>query len=390
MQAKPSVWRSVRSGLVMAMLLVLVPVAATAGDSLKIAVVMPLTGPVAAAGDDLKGGVLMKVDAVNAAGGVNGVKVEPVFYDDQCEPREAALVAMSIATTPEIVAIVGHMCSSAHLAALPTYLREGIPAVTPTATSEVISAKNRDEDGKVWSFRTVYRDDFQGKFLAKYMAKVMGLHRVALLYENSDYGLGLKKSFLKQARRRGLTVVGVEAYKKGDQDFTPLLTKLRAAEPQGLCIAGYYGEAALIANQARKVGLRGPLFGPDALDSPDYMRLAGPASEGTFMTAPMLLGGPGSDGQRFSAAYRERFQRDPAWMSAYAYDTMGVVLAAVVKAGPHREGIRDALAAMTSPETGFVGITGTLYFNATGDCLRPAFVKMVRDGKFVAAPGQLD
>ena len=214
MQAKPSVWRSVRSGLVMAMLLVLVPVAATAGDSLKIAVVMPLTGPVAAAGDDLKGGVLMKVDAVNAAGGVNGVKVEPVFYDDQCEPREAALVAMSIATTPEIVAIVGHMCSSAHLAALPTYLREGIPAVTPTATSEVISAKNRDEDGKVWSFRTVYRDDFQGKFLAKYMGKVMGLRRVAVLYENSDYGIGLKKSFLKQARRRGLTVVGVEATRR--------------------------------------------------------------------------------------------------------------------------------------------------------------------------------
>jgi len=214
MQAKRSVWRLVRSGLAMAMLLVLVPFAATAGDSLKIAVVLPLTGPVAAAGEDLRGAVLLKVDAVNAAGGVNGVPVEPVFYDDQCEPREAALVAMSIATTPEIVAIVGHMCSSAHLAALPTYLREGIPAVTPTATSEVISAKNRDEDGKVWSFRTVYRDDFQGKFLAKYMGKVMGLRRVAVLYENSDYGIGLKKSFLKQARRRGLTVVGVEATRR--------------------------------------------------------------------------------------------------------------------------------------------------------------------------------
>ena len=116
---------------------------------------------------------IMKVDEINAAGGINGKKLEVVFFDDQCEPREAATVSTSIVNDPEIVGIVGHLCSSAHLAGLPAYVREGIPAITPTATSVAISDKNKDEDGKVWSFRNVYRDDFQGKFLADYIDKVM-------------------------------------------------------------------------------------------------------------------------------------------------------------------------------------------------------------------------
>lgn len=151
-------------------------VPALAGETVKIAVAAPLTGTVAAAGEDIKAGVVMQVAAVNAAGGIGGKPVELVPFDDLCEPREAALVAQAVARAPDIIGVVGHMCSSAHLAALPTYVREGIPVVTPTATSVVISSRNRDEEGRVWSFRTV-RDDFQGKFLAKYMAKVMGFKR---------------------------------------------------------------------------------------------------------------------------------------------------------------------------------------------------------------------
>jgi branched-chain amino acid transport system substrate-binding protein len=371
-------------------LLVLTPCPARAAATVvKIAVAVPLTGNVAAAGDDIKAAVRMMVDATNAAGGVGGAKVELVSFDDLCEPREAALVAASIVRDPDIVGVIGHMCSSAHLAALPAYVREGVPVISPTATSVVIAARNRDEQGKVWSFRTVYRDDFQGKFLAKYMAKVMGLGKAALLYENTDYGLGLKKAFLKQAGRRHLALVAVEAYKKGDLDFTALLTKIKAAGPQGLFIAGNYAEGALIASQAASVGLAVPKFGADALDNPDYIRLAGPAAEDTYLTAPALDETPGSAGGRFVAAFAQRFGRQPSWMSAYAYDAAGVLLSAVAKAGPDRDKVRAALAAMTGPGSAYAGIAGPIFFDASGDCRRPAFVKVVRNGAFVAAPQQL-
>lgn len=363
--------------------------AAHAGDTIKIAVPSPYTGSAAGFGENVKSGVAMKLEEINAAGGVNGKKIEAVYLDEQCEPREAATVATSIVNDSEIVGIVGHLCSSAHLAALPTYVREGIAAVTPTATNSTIGEKNKDEDGKVWSFRNVYRDDFQGKFLADYASKVMGLKKIAVFYENNDYGIGLKDAFIKEAGKIGLTIVGEEAYKKGDQDFTPQLTKMKGAEPQAMFVAGYYPEGALIADQAKKIGLDVPKFGADGFDNADYIKLGGPAADDTYLTAPFLAESAGPAAKKFIADFKAKYNREVDWMSANAYDAAGILVEAIAKVGPDRAKIRDYLAGMNTPEKGFKGVTGNNYFDASGDCQKPAFVKMVKGGKFVPAPKQM-
>ena len=363
---------------------------ALAAGTIKIAAPAAFTGSAAGYGDNIKAGVTMKVDAINAAGGINGSKIEVVFLDDQCEPREAATVSTSIVNDPDIVGIVGHLCSSAHLAGLPAYVREGVPAITPTATSVAISGKNKDEQGKVWSFRNVYRDDFQGKFLADYISKVLGLTKVAVFYENNDYGIGLKEAFVKEAKALGLTVVGEEAYKKGDQDYTPQLTKLKSAGPQALFIAGYYQEGALIADQAVKLGLTVPKFGADGFDNADYIKLGGKAADNTFLTAPFLAETASPEAKAFIEAFKARFKRDIDWMSANAYDATGLLAQAIATVGPDRTKIRDYLAGITTPEKGYKGITGNNYFDAAGDCLKPAFVKEVKDGAFVPAAKQMN
>ncbi len=361
-----------------------------AEGTIKIAVPSPYTGSAAGYGENVKAGVVMKIDEINAAGGVNGKKLEAVYLDEQCEPREAATVSTSIANDPDIVGIVGHLCSSAHLAALPTYVREGVPAISPTATSVAISDKNKDEKGKVWAFRNVYRDDFQGKFLADYVDKVLGLKKVAVFYENNDYGIGLKEAFVKEGKKLGLTIVGEEAYKKGDQDYTPQLTKLKAAAPQAMFIAGYYPEGALIADQAKKIGLSVPKFGADGFDNADYMKLGGAAVEDTYLTAPFLAETAGADAKKFIEDFKAKYKRDVDWMSANAYDATGMLAAAIAKAGADRTKIRDYLAGMDSPEKGYKGVTGVNYFDASGDCQKPANVKMVKDGAFVPAPKQMN
>ncbi|EFL51324.1 Extracellular ligand-binding receptor [Solidesulfovibrio fructosivorans JJ]] len=363
---------------------------AGAADTIKIAVPSPYTGSAAGFGENVKAGVAMKIDEVNAAGGVNGKKIEAVYLDEQCEPREAATVSSSIVNDPEIVGIVGHLCSSAHLAALPTYVREGIAAISPTATNISISDKNKDEQGKVWSFRNVYRDDFQGKFLADYIDKVMGLKKVAVFYENNDYGIGLKDAFVKEAKKLGLNVVGEEAYKKGDQDFTPQLTKLKGGAPQAMFIAGYYPEGALIADQAKKIGLNVPKFGADGFDNADYIKLGGAAADDTYLTAPFLADTAGPDAKKFIDAFKAKYKREVDWMSANAYDAAGMMIQAISKVGPDRAKIRAYLAGMNTPEKGYKGVTGVNYFDANGDCQKPAFVKMVKGGKFVPAPKQMN
>jgi branched-chain amino acid transport system substrate-binding protein len=364
--------------------------AARAGGTIKIAVPSPYTGSAAGFGENVKAGVVMKLEEINAAGGVDGKKIEAVYLDEQCEPREAATVATSIVNDADIVGIVGHLCSSAHLAALPTYVREGIAAITPTATNVTIGEKNKDESGKAWSFRNVYRDDFQGKFLADYASKVMGLKKVAVFYENNDYGIGLKDAFIKEAGTVGLTVVGQEAYKKGDQDFTPQLTKLKGAAPEAMFIAGYYPEGALIADQAKKIGLDIPKFGADGFDNADYIKLGGAAADNTYLTAPFLAESAGADAKKFIEAFKAKYKREVDWMSANAYDAAGILIQAIAKVGPDRAKIRDYLAGIDSPDKGYKGVTGNNYFDASGDCQKPAFVKMVKDGKFVPAPKQMN
>ena len=370
--------------LLLACVLALVSAPAFA-KTVKIACASPFTGPAAAYGDNVKAGVEMKVEEVNKAGGINGAQVEVVWMDELCDPKEAATVSTKIARDKEIVGIVGHLCSSAHLAALPTYVRQGIATISPTATNVTISDLNKDRKGLVWSFRDVYRDDFQGGFLARYAKEALGLKKVAVFYENNDYGIGLKDAFVAKAKELGLAVVGEEAYVKGTADFTPQLTKLKAGSPEGIFISGYYNEGALIATQAKKLGMNVLKFGADGLDNADYIKLAGDASEGTYLTTPFLPDAANDIGKKFLADFEARYKRDVDYMSVNAYDAAGILLQAIEKAGPDRAKIREYMAGMNSPEKGFMGASGLTYFNEHGDAQKPAFVKMVKGGEFVTA-----
>ncbi len=359
-------------------------------EPITIAVASPYTGALAGYGDNVKAGVTLKVEEINDQGGINGKQIKVEWMDEQCEPREAATVSSRIAQNKKIVGVVGHLCSSAHLAALPTYLRHGVPVISPTATSVAVSDQSKDREGRTWAFRVVYRDDYQGEFLAQYAEQILGLEKIAVFYENNDYGIGLKDAFVAKANELGLNIIGEEAYVKGASDFNPQLTKLKKNDPDGLFISGYYPEGSLIASQADAQGMDVAKFGADGFDNADYIELAGKSSENTYLTVPFLADVAGGKAQQFMDDFKERFDRDVDWMSANAYDAAGILLQAIAEAGADREKIREHLASINSPEKAYNGIAGQTYFNEKGDTPKPAFVKMVKDGKFVPAPEQMD
>ena len=353
---------------------------AAAADVIKIGVAGPYTGGAAAYGDNIKAGVSLKIKEINAAGGINGKQVEAVWGDDLCEPKDAGNVGSKFATDKDIVAVIGHVCSSATLAAMPIYVRHNLVAISATSTNVTIP-----DVGKGWFFRNCYTDDFQSQFLARYVKSALGLSKVAIFHENNDYAIGLKEAFVSEAKNIGLEVVGVEAYVKGTTDFGPQLTKLLAEKPDAIFLCGYYQEGALVANQARKKGFDGVLFGADGIDNADYIKLAGAAADNTYISVPFLAEAASEDGKAFAAAFEKETGRASDWMSANAYDCMGILAAAIAKVGPDRVKIREALAAMSSPETGFKGVTGNTFFDAKGNCQKPAFIKKVEGGNFVPA-----
>jgi len=368
-------------GLVFGLALVFGITTGAMAENIRIGVGSPFTGDLAAYGDNIKAGVNLKLKEINDAGGINGQKIELVWGDDLCAPKDAGTVASKFAADKSIVAVIGHLCSSATLAAMPIYVRAGLPAISPTSTNPTIG-----DVGKGWFFRNCYTDDFQGKYLAsEVVPKLLGKNSVAIFYENNDYAIGLKDSFMAGAKSAGIKVTGVEAYVAKTTDFTPQLTKLLRDKPDTIFLCGYHPEGALIAGQARKLGFNGPLFGADGIDNEDYIKIGGKATDNTYCTVPFLASSAGPEGQAFAKRFKEAYGRDVDWMSANAYDCLGILAQVIAKTGADRKKIREGLAAINSEDNGYKGITGLTYFDKKGDCAKPAFVKMVKDGKFVAA-----
>jgi branched-chain amino acid transport system substrate-binding protein len=350
-------------------------------DNIRIGVAAPYTGDLAGYGDNIKAGVTLKLQEINGAGGINGRKVEILWGDDLCAPKEAGTVGAKFAADKTIVAVIGHLCSSATLAAMPIYVRAGMPSISPTSTNPTIG-----DVGKGWFFRNCYTDDFQGKYLASYVVpKLLKKKKVAIFYENNDYAIGLKDSFVAGANEAGVTVTGTEAYVAKTTDFTPQLTKLLRDKPDTIFLCGYHPEGALIAGQARKLGFHGPLFGADGIDNTDYIKIGGKAADNTYLTVPFLAASAGPAGKAFAESFEKATGREVDWMSANAYDCLGILAQVIAKVGPDRKKIREGLAAINSKENGYKGVTGLTYFDSKGDCFKPAFVKKVANGKFVAA-----
>ena len=374
-------WKFLLMGLVLGLACVFGITTGASAENIRIGVASPFTGDLAAYGDNIKAGVALKLKEINDAGGINGQKVELVWGDDLCAPKDAGTVASKFAADKSIVAVIGHLCSSATLAAMPIYVRAGLPAISPTSTNPTIG-----DVGKGWFFRNCYTDDFQGKYLASYVVpKLLGKNSVAIFYENNDYAIGLKDSFMAGAKSAGVKVTGAEAYMKGTADFTPQLTKLLRDKPDTIFLCGYHPEGALIAGQSRKLGFNGPLFGADGIDNEDYIKIGGKATENTYCTVPFLASSAGPAGQKFAQQYKTAYGRDVDWMSANAYDCLGILAQVIATTGPDRKKIREGLAAINSKANGYKGITGLTFFDKKGDCAKPAFVKMVKGGKFVAA-----
>ncbi|MBL7211065.1 MAG: ABC transporter substrate-binding protein [Desulfobacteraceae bacterium] len=351
-------------------------------DTIKIPVAAPFTGQLASFGEGVKNGALLKAEEINATGGINGKKVEIVLEDELCDPKEAATVATKLANDPDISIVVGHLCSSATLASLPIYRTAKMPAISPSATNVTIGKMSP------YYFRNVYKDDFQGFFLAKYADRIKGFKKMAIFYEVNDYSMGLMLAFMKEAKKLGIKILGTEAYTSDTTDFKPQLTKFKMMKPDALFIPGYAPQGTLIVSQARSLSMKNvAFFGADGLD--DDVMVKNPDAEGLFVTTPFLPDKAGPQAAGFIKAYKKKYGKDPNWFAANTYDAVGLAAAAIKAVGQDREKIREYLASINSKEKAYDGVAGKTYFDKNGDCLKDAFVKEIKDGKWVSAEKQL-
>lgn len=359
------------------------PKSTNEGGPVVLGVAGPFTGNNAEFGVQIRMGVELAAEELNKAGGINGRQVKLEIGDDQGSGAEAQNVATKFSNNPDMVAVIGHFNSSCSLAGKGTYTEAKMVMFSPGSTNVDVT-KNSD-----YVYRNIFTDEFQGQSLANYAGNVLKAKTVAILFDNDDYGKGLKDSFTNRAKQLGLNIAQTTAYGKDTNDFRSQLETVRGANADVLLIAGLYNHAAVIAKQAKELGIKTQLMGGDGVFSQEFINLAGDSAEGAFITCPFLFDLSGERGKKFSEIFKAKYNREPDAWAALSYDAFNIIADGLKKNGVSREAVLKHLQGINSAATAFDGLTGKTYFDAEGDCKKPVQVSMVKGGKFVAAEKQL-
>jgi branched-chain amino acid transport system substrate-binding protein len=251
-----------------------------AAADIKLGVAGPITGGSAAFGAQLRQGVEQAVADINAAGGILGEKIVLSVGDDRADPKEGVSVANKF-VGDGIKFVVGHFNSGVTNAASPVYEENGMLMITPSATSPTVTDKGR------WNvFRTCGRDDQQGGIAGGIIAERFKGKRVAFVHDKTTYGQGLAEEVRKAMNAKGLKEIFYEGVNKDDKDFSALVSKLKAANPDLVFWGGLHDTGGLILRQMGDGGLKAPFMGGDGITDDEFAVIAGPRAEGTLMTFP--------------------------------------------------------------------------------------------------------
>jgi len=351
----------------------------SASGTIKIGVNYEQSGPVATYGQESVDGVKMAIDEINAAGGVNGKKIELVIYDTKSEPAEALTLATKLMTQDKVLAIIGPATSGSFGATIPAANQYKIPVISGSATNDSVTV---DDSGNVqpFAFRTCFSDSLQGTAAANYALKTLNAKAAVIIKDNSsDYAKGLAENFSEVFAAGGGNIVNQEAYVSGDTDFNAILTRVRGMQFDVIYLPGYYNEAGLIIKAARELGINAPIVGPDGFDSPDLLQLAGAAALNNVMfTNHYSSLDPSDKVQTFIAAFNAKHGKEPSAFHALGYDTANFVVDAMKRAGNDLTGesIQQALAATKD----FPAVSGTFSVDANHNAVKQIVMISLKDG----------
>lgn len=357
-----------------------------AGETVRIGLATDLSNLIPAPGQDIANGGELAIIQFNEAGDLLGFEVELIVEDDLCTGEGATQVANQFVSDPNLVAVVGHVCSGASIPASDIYEDARIPMVSPSSTASEFTARGYDVTN-----RTAFNDAIQGVVAANYMTEELGLSQIVVLHDNSSYGLGLASTVSETFEELGGTVLSFEAVDPEDQDYRNLLTVVADLEPELIYLGGYQNQAALITQQMDEVGLTDVIFfSADGVFTQDYLDLAGDSAEGTIVTFGAQEGSAEAN-EAFDAAYEEQFGVAPDELGpfhAQSYDAANVILTALQEVAEvdddgnlviDREALIEAVRAVE-----LEGVSGSIACDEIGDCGTAVITALIaEDGEWV-------
>jgi branched-chain amino acid transport system substrate-binding protein len=313
-------------------------------------------------GEPMHDAALLAVEEINRAGGVNGRPLELVERDDYGS-ADSALVAATALEHAGVVAVIGSVYSSITLTVAPVFndARDPVVQITPSSPSPAITSAGP------YTFRLCPSDLAHGSALARFARQQLKLDHGAVVYQNDEYGRGMRRAFLEEFTRLGGNILETDPYIQASGIPMPYLVHMVERDhPQFVFVAGMAKEGGAAMQQARTLGLSVPFMGGDGLSD-----LAGtdPGSEGTYISVAYLENVANPKNREFVQHYHAKFPRSAPLNQSGAgtYEAIYLLREVIARTGTDRRKIRDALAGVGTSSPAFQGLTGSIAFDTNGD-----------------------
>jgi len=328
--------------------------------TIKIATQSPLSGGQAALGEGIKLGAQLAVEKGKANLEKMGYKVELVPFDDQAKPDVGVANAKNIIADKDIMAVIGHLNSGVAIPSSEVYKEVNVVMISPANTNPVVTDRGYANVNRVCG-----RDDVQGVVGSEFAHGTLKVKSVYIIHDKTQYGQSIAEFFKADSEKKGVKVLGFEGTEE-KSNFDPIITPIKAKNPDLIYFGGIYDQAAPFFKQAREKGVKSKFMGPDGMDSSDLTKIAGKAVVGMQYTS---AAGPASalpKAKTFVEEFKKKFGKNPEPYAAEAYDAATIALKAVedvAKAGKlSREDVAGAVR-----KTKLAGITGEIGFDGKGD-----------------------
>jgi len=353
-------------------------------EPVKIGALFSVTGPAAFLGAPEEKTVQMLVEKINAAGGINGQKLELVVKDTGGSPEKAVSFAKQLIEEDKVLAIIGPSTSGETMQIKAICEENRVPLVSCAAAETIVNPVAK------YVFKTPQKDSQAVTWIYRTM-KELGITNIAILSSSDGFGAAGKKQLEDAAKAEGIQVMADEVYDKQVTDLTDVLTKVKGnSSVQAVVNWSIVPAQSIVAKNMKQLGLNVSLFQSHGFGNLKYVQQAGVAAEGTLFPAGRLLVVeelPDSHPQKqvlaaYKKDYESRYKEDVSTFGGHAYDALMIVVEGLKKAGaPDREKVRDAIEGLQ----GFIGTAGVFNFSPTdhtGLDLTAFEMLTVKDGKF--------
>jgi len=345
-------------------------------DTVKIGVQAPITGKYANEGQGIEQFVKLIVNEKNAQGGLLGKQIEVVTCDDEAKAQKAAVCARKLVNAG-VFAVIGSYTSGATEAAQATYYRNKILQTSDGTSDSLIKRK-------YWTFfRNSFPNSAQSDFTADYFINQKNYKRIVVLSDYSSYSEGLGDATEESIKKIGGNVIFRGKIKSGTQNFTAMLTKIKAMNPDVIYYSGYYTDGGLLRSQQKQLGIDADFVGGDSNDNPDFLKLAGSAAEGTVLInfpTPDIL--PYKEAKKYLKAYEDTYNMKPPsiWAVVNADGLRAIMHGVEQTKSFDTKKISDFLHNLKD----FPGITGPVTFREDGERIGAEFMvyEIQKDGSY--------